>query len=391
MTENRSLPDGWRWVRFGDVVRQVKETTKDPESEGLTRIVGLEHLDSDSLPLRRWHELDELPDGTSFTRVFRADQVLFGKRRAYQRKVAVAGFDGVCSGDILVFESSGDEMLAEFLPYLVQSDGFFDHALGTSAGSLSPRTKWQELAKYEFMLPPLSLQHEAVEVLAALDVVRECAMLVPDACEALAGALVVSTAEVTSDLSDLASCCRHPISYGIVQPGSPVTNGVPFVNVEDMTAGPLQRKHLPTTSEEISQKHRRTLLEPGDVLVALRGPIGLAAVADSRLAGVNLSRGVARLAPAPHVDPYYLAACLSTPFVSAQIERTRTGSTFKELKIGALRKLRIPVPPLPAQRDLASRLQEVAGLGAAAAGYASAALALRSPLLTQLTEPPQNV
>jgi len=169
MTKNRTLPEGWRWVRLGDVVRQVKETTKDPASEGLTRIVGLEHLDSESLPLRRWHELDELSDGTSFTCVFRAGQVLFGKRRAYQRKVAVTDFDGVCSGDILVFESSGDEMLAEFLPYLVQSDGFFDQALGTSAGSLSPRTKWQELAKYEFALPPEAEQRELVALPAAAD------------------------------------------------------------------------------------------------------------------------------------------------------------------------------------------------------------------------------
>ena len=169
MTRDRTLPDGWRWVRFGDVVREVRAATRDPEVEGLTRVVGLEHLDSESLPLRRWSELADLPDGTSFTRVFRAGQVLFGKRRAYQRKVAVPDFDGVCSSDILVFEPSSEDLLPEFLPYLVQSDGFFDHALGTSAGSLSPRTKWQELAKYGFVLPARADQLRILEVLAAAD------------------------------------------------------------------------------------------------------------------------------------------------------------------------------------------------------------------------------
>ena len=164
MTRDRTLPDGWRWVRFGDVVREVRAATRDPEVEGLTRVVGLEHLDSESLPLRRWSELADLPDGTSFTRVFRAGQVLFGKRRAYQRKVAVPDFDGVCSSDILVFEPSSEDLLPEFLPYLVQSDGFFDHALGTSAGSLSPRTKWQELAKYGFVLPARADQLRILEV-----------------------------------------------------------------------------------------------------------------------------------------------------------------------------------------------------------------------------------
>src|SRR4051794_30642399 len=111
MNSARELAQGWRWVRLGDVVCQSKETTTDPEAAGLTRIVGLDHLDSESLQVRRWNELEDLPDGTSFTRVFRAGQVLFGKRRAYQRKVAVADFDGVCSGDIIVLATSSDHLL----------------------------------------------------------------------------------------------------------------------------------------------------------------------------------------------------------------------------------------------------------------------------------------
>ena len=162
-----SIPKGWRVVNFGDVVDNMNETTKDPEAIGLDRVVGLDHMDPESLPLKRWDNLSDLHEGTSFTRIFRAGQVLFGKRRAYQRKVSLPGFDGICSGDILVFQPKNTELLPEFLPYLVQSDGFFDHALGTSAGSLSPRTKWQELAKYEFALPPIAEQHRIVKVLKA--------------------------------------------------------------------------------------------------------------------------------------------------------------------------------------------------------------------------------
>lgn len=173
MTVSRSLPQGWRSVRFGDVAREVRETTRDPQAGGLSRVVGLDHLGSGDLRLRRWDDLTDRPDGTSFTRIFRAGQVLFGKRRAYQRKVAVADFDGICSGDILVFEPSSEAVLSGYLPYLVQSDGFFEHALGTSAGSLSPRTKWQDLAKYEFPLPPTAVQAAVIEVLHAAQAVVE--------------------------------------------------------------------------------------------------------------------------------------------------------------------------------------------------------------------------
>jgi type I restriction enzyme S subunit len=92
-------------VHFGDVVRNVDESIRDPQNNGLERYVGLEHIDPESLHIQRWGLISE---GTSFTRRFRKGQVLFGKRRAYQRKVAVAEFDGLCSSDILVFEPKDD-------------------------------------------------------------------------------------------------------------------------------------------------------------------------------------------------------------------------------------------------------------------------------------------
>jgi type I restriction enzyme S subunit len=162
----------WPTVKFGDAVRNVNTTTKDPESMGLDRVVGLDHMDPESLPLKRWDELIDLNEGTSFTRIFKSGQVLFGKRRAYQKKVSVPEFDGICSGDILVFEPSSETLLPDFLPYIVQSDGFFDHALGTSAGSLSPRTKWQELAKYEFVLPPVEEQAAIASLLSQASAVK---------------------------------------------------------------------------------------------------------------------------------------------------------------------------------------------------------------------------
>jgi restriction endonuclease S subunit len=171
---------GWRKVRFGDVVRNVNNNVRDFASAGIERVVGLEHLDSDSLHIRRWASS---ADGTTFTRRFKPGQVLFGKRRAYQRKVAVAEFEGVCSGDILVFEPANDDLLPELLPFIVQSDGFFEHALGTSAGSLSPRTRWQDLAAYQFDLPPLAEQRRIAQLLWAADEAIDCSYAVSEAVQ----------------------------------------------------------------------------------------------------------------------------------------------------------------------------------------------------------------
>jgi len=166
-----SVPNkGWTRVAFGDVVRLSRERSCDPEGDGFERYVGLDHIEPSDLKIRRW---GDIADGTTFTSVFRSGQVLFGKRRAYQRKVAVADFDGVCSGDIYVLEPLNAHLLPELLPFICQTDGFFQHAVGTSAGSLSPRTNWDSLATYEFALPPLEEQRRIADALEAVHAVTE--------------------------------------------------------------------------------------------------------------------------------------------------------------------------------------------------------------------------
>jgi type I restriction enzyme, S subunit len=156
----------WQRVRFGDVVNNLNETERNPATAGLERFIGLEHLEPGSLHIRTW---GNVADGTTFTRRCRPGQVLFGKRRAYQRKVAVAEFDAVVSGDIYVLAPKNDRLLPELLPFLCLSERFFQHAVGTSAGSLSPRTNWSSLASFEFDLPPLDQQRRIAEILWAVD------------------------------------------------------------------------------------------------------------------------------------------------------------------------------------------------------------------------------
>lgn len=158
-------------VKFGEVVKNANLVERDPDANGIERIVGLEHIEPENLHIRRWNPVEE---GSSFTRKFVPGQTLFGKRRAYQRKVAYAEFEGICSGDILTFEPKDEKvLLPELLPFICQSEAFFDHALGTSAGSLSPRTSWKALKDFEFPLPALDEQKRIAEILWAADEAHE--------------------------------------------------------------------------------------------------------------------------------------------------------------------------------------------------------------------------
>ena len=154
-------------VKLGDVAIEHKETCKG--SKDGYPIVGLEHLVSEEVTLTAW---DEGNDNT-FTKMFRKGNVLFGRRRAYLKKAAVAPFDGICSGDITVIEAIPDRILPELLPFIIQNDELFDFAVGKSAGSLSPRVKWEHLKNYEFELPDMDKQRELAELLWAMDATKK--------------------------------------------------------------------------------------------------------------------------------------------------------------------------------------------------------------------------
>ena len=223
----------WLRVRFGDVVRNVNETVRDAEAAGLDRVIAMEHLDPGELRVDRW---GSTADGTTFTRRVRPGQTLFGKRRAYQRKVAYAEFDAICSGDILTFEADRTRLLPEFLPFLCQSDDFFAHALGTSAGSLSPRTNWRDLSSFEFLLPLLDEQERLADLLWAIES-RRVAMqnLVITTTTARSTWLhsLFARAETTTGLVGLDSMvdARKPICYGVLKPGPEFEGGPLLVDV----------------------------------------------------------------------------------------------------------------------------------------------------------------
>ncbi|OME89240.1 hypothetical protein BK123_27555 [Paenibacillus lautus] len=154
-------------VRLGDVAKERRETCK-VRKDGYP-IVGLEHLIPEEITLTAWDEGKE----NTFTKLFRKGDILFGRRRAYLRKAAVAPFDGICSGDITVIETMPEKILPELLPFVIQNDALFNFAVGKSAGSLSPRVKWENLKNYEFELPNIDKQRELSKLLWAIDTTKK--------------------------------------------------------------------------------------------------------------------------------------------------------------------------------------------------------------------------
>lgn len=167
-TGDGSLKPGWTRVAFGDVVRQSKDRV-DPGQAGVERYVAGDHMDTDDLHIRRWGKIGDGYLGPAFHMRFRPGQVLYGSRRTYLRKVAVADFEGVTANTTFVLESKDpDILLPDLLPFIMQAESFHKHSIEQSKGSVNPYVNFSDLAAYEFALPPLPDQRQIVSLLRAI-------------------------------------------------------------------------------------------------------------------------------------------------------------------------------------------------------------------------------
>lgn len=132
---------------------------KQPVDSDREFYIGLEHIDPETFTISRWGS-DITPAGEKL--IISKGDILFGKRRAYQRKVAIAPFDGIFSAHGMVLRPKEDVINPDFFPFFIASDQFMETAVRISVGGLSPTINWKDLKIQEFELPPIEDQ----EVLA---------------------------------------------------------------------------------------------------------------------------------------------------------------------------------------------------------------------------------
>ena len=150
--------------KFDEIAFNSTEKKK-PVDEDKYTYLGLEHLDSDSIYVTRYGA-DVAPKGDKL--IMKKGDVLFGKRRAYQKKVAIAPFDGIFSAHGMVLRPKEDVIDKDFFPMFIKSDYFLDVAIKISVGSLSPTINWRDLKELKFELPSLEEQRKLAEVLWAI-------------------------------------------------------------------------------------------------------------------------------------------------------------------------------------------------------------------------------
>lgn len=372
-------------MKFGDVVRLSKARCADPLTEGVERFVGLEHLEPGDLRIRTW---GNVADGVTFTSVFKPGQVLFGKRRAYQRKVAVADFSGVCSGDIYVLESQDpDALLPDLLPFICQTDAFFEHAVGTSAGSLSPRTNWTSLADFEFVLPSMEEQRRLVDVLQEIEHAKEAHQKIGLAADQLIRSMLSELLNGDWPVVELGSVVQET-QYGLsINAGSdgqyPMLR---MMNIENGLCVENDIKYVDLTEKDF-EAYR---LVHGDVLFNRTNSyelVGRTGVYELEGDHVFASYLVRIKTNSEKLEPKFLTLYLNSDFGRRQVLAYATKAVSQaNVNASNLLRVRLSLPPLEVQQQVLDNIAQAKYAEEAAVARRSSIEGMKKQFLAGIAE-----
>ena len=344
-------------VLLGDVAVEHKETCKG--SKDGYPIVGLEHLIPEEITLTAWNEGSE----NTFSKMFRKGNVLFGRRRAYLKKAAVAPFDGICSGDITVIEAKPDRILPELLPFIIQNDDLFEFAVGKSAGSLSPRVKWEHLKNYEFELPDMEKQKELAELLWAMDNTKKSYQKLIAATDELVKSQFIEmfgdpiknplgwpTMTLDQATEDIVSGQCLNGDAGQLQPGQKAV-----LKVSAVTYGVFNANEYKVL-RDVKQIAKGIYPQKGDLLFSranTREYVGATALIDQDYPDLMLPDKLWKLIFKQEIMPVFAKQFLSHPEVRKVLSAMATGTSgsMYNISMEKLKRLEIIVPNMNRQKE----------------------------------------
>jgi len=318
-------------------------------------------------------------------KLVRPNDIAYNKMRAWQGALGVAKHRGIVSPAYIVVRLRGSHN-PEYFHYLMRTPAFAKEAGRWSYGITSdqwslrpgdfkqiycciPAPKEQDaivlfLKRVEQLISRLvstkrrliELLNEQKQVIINRLVTRG---LDPHVRLKPSGIDSIGYLPLHYEVLPLKRCIRNgtSISYGIVQPGPHLHDGIPFLQTSDITHGCVKPSSLQRTSPAIAASYPRSRLEAGDVVLGIRASIGASVVVGGDLAGANLSRGIARIVPSARLRNDYLVAYLRSRPVKSYWELARQGTTFHEVTIETVRALPVVLPPIDEQFRIVQNLQ----------------------------------
>lgn len=344
---------GWKTYRFDHIARSISERVEPKQTE-LEIYVGLEHIDPQSLHIKRWGTPADV-EGTKL-KVYPGD-LIFGKRRAYQRKAAIANFEGICSAHAMVLRANPDVIDPKLFPFFIHSDAFMQRAIDISVGSLSPTINWGTLKTQEFLLPPKEQQAKLAELLWAADDVVEAYREMEKELE------YAYRAAETTLFGSKTNLLKEAV-IKVVGGGTPNTKNKTFYEngtIDWITTSTMNSLFIQNgeklINEEAIKKSAAKLIEAGSIIVGTRVGIGKCCIVTRPFAFSQDVTGLV-INPAKAHAPFIALQILSRKF-QENIHSKSRGTTIKGILKDDLLNVNVFLPCIEEQKTIADKLLSI--------------------------------
>ena len=339
-------------VKFGDVVKDVKINI-DRLNNPYEYYVAGDHMDSEDLTIHRKGCFTTDDVGPAFIRVFKPGQILYGSRRTYLKKIAVADFEGVCANTTFVFETKDPHAFEQrLLPFIMLSKDFTTWSIAKSKGSTNPYVLFSDLADFEFELPPLEEQKVLVDKLWAAYRLKEAYKKLLVATDEMVKSQFIEMYYNTHNKQTLESVC--PIMNKGITPKYVESSSVLVINQACIHWDGQRLGNIKYHNEEIPVRKR--ILESGDVLLNAtgNGTLGRCCVficPSDNNTYINDGHVIALSTDRAVILPEVLNTYLSLNDTQAEIYRQYvTGSTNQvDIVFSDIKKMKVPVPSMDEQ------------------------------------------
>ena len=351
-------------VKFSDVVQRAN-TKEDKDNTDKIYYVGGEHIDSNNVLITERGIIKGSTIGPMFYFGFKAGQVLFVSRNPHLRKAGMVTFDGICSEKTFVLETKDENILLQrFLPFVMQSNHFWNYMEAHKSGSVNYFINWSTLANYEFELPDIDEQKRLTELLWAIkDTKYAYEKLISSIDEVVKSQFIEMFGVAESNSKGLNQCNMEDICEGITDGSHTPPKGIDHSEYLMLSSKNIindcitvdEPRYL--SEEQFESENKRTRIKAGDVLLTIVGTVGRTAVVPEEHPNMTLQRSVCVLHPKTDVILskflFYELKCMQD-----YIDSLAQGAAQRGIYLGQVSKLQVVVPPIENQKRFVSILEQ---------------------------------
>lgn len=345
----------WTTFKFEEIAKKISKTVK-PEEADVDIYVGLEHLDREDIHIRRKGVPADVKGGK--LRCYPGD-IIFGKRRAYQRKAAIVDFDGICSAHAFVFRANPEIIDPDLFPFFLHSDEFMHRMVDISVGGLSPTINWGDLKHQEFLLPPKAEQARLAKLFWVMDEVIEREKEVLEKLDLNKRTLFNELHKLRFNSYNLLENLCLKISSG----GTPSRQkeadyfggDIPWVKTKELNDWIVSETEESITDLGLKNSSAK-LYPPNTILLAMYGvTVGKIGVIDKEMACNQAC--CALIVDSDKIDNWFLFYYLIA--LRERLIALSVGSAQPNISSGIIKKLKIPNLTIEKQRDFTNRFLKI--------------------------------